>query len=359
MREVHADRRERVLRRLAERAPGVSALLVTDDANRFYFSGFRGDAGWLLIAPQGSFLVLDGRFWTQAALEAPDSEVVQLEPGVPFASALDATLQRLSVRRLAFHGEQISYAEHARCAEALRGVELISVPGLGEELRVVKDDSEREAIARAAAITDAAYAELLPLIQPGVREVDLAAEIEYRMRRHGAEGVAFPPIIAAGSRGALPHARPGADPIGMHDVVVVDVGARFGSYCADMTRTVLVGEPDGESRRVLDAAQRALDAGVSVLRPGITGTEVDQVVRRVIEDAGYGPMFTHGTGHGVGIEVHEAPRLSRAMETGIIPAGSVVTIEPGIYLPGRFGVRMEELVFVGEHGVEVLSRSPR
>lgn len=359
MPDRHADRRERVLRRLAERAPGVSALLVTDAANRFYFSGFRGDAGWLLITPKGSFLLLDGRFWTQAALEAPDTEVVQLEQGVQFAAALAATLERLSIRRLAFHGEHVSYAEYARWSEVVPEAELLSVPGLGEELRVVKDDTEREAIAQAAAVTDAAYAELLPLIQPGAREVDLAAEMEYRMRRHGAEGVAFASIIAAGSRGALPHAIPGIDPIGTHDVVVVDVGARFASYCADMTRTVLIGNPGGASHRVLNVAQRALDVGVSVLRPGITAAEVDHAVRQVIEEAGYGPMFTHATGHGVGIEVHEAPRLSRTMGTAIIPAGAVVTIEPGIYLPGQFGVRMEELVYVGADGVEVLSRSPR
>lgn len=357
MSEVYAARRQRLFEHWPEGIPRGEALLVSEEADRFYFSGFRGDAGWLVITPERALLLADGRFWAQAEQEAPGVDLVRVPTGTEFAECLPEVLAQQRIGRLCFQAEHVSWAEATAWHNRWTGVELVATEGLGATLRLVKGPTEVDAIRRAAQVTDAGLADLLPLVVAGATEGELAAELEYRLRRRGAEAMAFPPIIAAGPRGALPHARPGSGRVGSDDLVVIDLGARFDGYCADMTRTVIVGQPDPPAMEIFAAVERALQAGLAALRPGVTGWEVDRAARGVIEQAGFGPRFSHGTGHGVGLWIHEAPRLSVTSKQ-VIPAGAVVTVEPGIYLPGRFGVRLEELVYVGAEGIEVLSRSP-
>lgn len=357
MGDRHGARRQQLWRTWPPETPRAHALLVTDPADIFYLAGYRGDAGWLVLTEDRAWLLADGRFWAQAEQECPELELVRVQ-GVDMTQALAAWVAEQGVASLAFDAAQVSYATATRWSSELADVSLVPTTGLVLALRLIKDDLELEAIRHAAAVTDIALAELLPFIQPGACEATLATELEYRLRRGGSVGLAFAPIVAAGARAALPHARPGPDQVGRDDVVVVDLGARCQEYCADMTRTVLVGHPDAEAAAVFAIVERALAAGLAALRPGVTGQEVDRAARGVIEAAGYGPQFSHGTGHGVGLWIHEPPRLSWSGGGQVIPAGAVVTIEPGIYLPGRFGVRLEELVYIGEQGIEVLSRSP-
>lgn len=345
---------------LAERLPQAQALLVAAPENRRYLSRFRGDTGLLWVTPTDAAILTDARFWAQAEAEAPDWRLVRVEKAetVEFIARLCA---EAGVTALAFEPEQVSYATYRAWRRGCRGVRLLPAPDLLGDLRLVKDAEEVAAIRRSAALTDEAFAAWLPAVRAGETEAALAAEFEYRLRRAGADGVSFPPIIAAGPGGAMAHAIPGPRPLQAGEVVVVDVGAVWDGYCSDMTRTVRVpgGAPPADAAAVWDTVRRALDAGVAAVRPGATGVEVDAAARGVIAAAGYGGYFGHGTGHGVGLAVHERPRLSPLADPRVrLPEGAVVTVEPGVYLPGRFGVRLEQLVLVGAAGAEVLSGTP-
>ena len=325
-----------------------------------YLSGFRGDAGWLWVTGDDAALLTDSRFWVQAEEEAPDFRLVRVT-GRSAAECLAEAAREAGVTGLGFDPEHLSHAAYREWRKALPGIRLVALPGLAGRLRLRKDAGEVEAIRRAAHLTDACFASWLAEVRPGAVEADLALDLEVRMRRAGAEGVAFPPIVAGGPRGAMAHAIPGPHALRAGDMVVVDVGCRLDGYCSDMTRTVFVpgAEPDPEARHIWDVAARALEAGLEAVRPGRSGVEVDAAARAVIAAAGYGEGFGHGLGHGVGLAVHEGPRLSpRADPRAPIPEGAVVTVEPGIYLPGRFGVRLEQLVVVRRGGAELLSLSP-
>lgn len=338
-------------------ALALPALLVTKREHLYYLAGFTGSTGILIITADRQLFLTDFRYVLQAGEEAPDWELVQVER-TP-AETVRETLRGLGVSTVGFEPEHLTMALY----EAYGGKDaslpyvLTPAPNLVEELRLVKDAGEMDAIRAAARITDDAYAHLLARVQPGVTEYDLAMEAEWYMRRQGAEA-AFDIIVAAGPRGALPHAQPGPRPLAPGDLVVVDMGARFRHYCADMTRTFAVGAADDTARAIYRACLRAQLAGVAGIRAGLTGREADAIVRDVITADGYGDYFGHGTGHGVGLEVHEAPRLSRMAE-GVLPVGSVVTVEPGIYLPEIGGVRIEDLCLVTETGVEILTGTPK
>jgi len=353
--------RLRALRALiARRLPQAAALVIAGDANRRYLSGFRGDAGLLWVTPTDAALVTDSRFWEQAELEAPDWHLVRVEKRatVEFIADLCAAA---GVTALAFESGETTYATYRAWRRRLKGIRLLPAPDLLAELRLVKDPGELAAIRRAAALTDLVFVQWLPSVRAGASEVDLAINLEYALRRAGAAAVSFPPIVASGARGAMAHAIPGRAVLAAGDVVVVDVGAVVDGYCSDMTRTVLVpgGQPPAGAQEVWGVVRQALDAGLAAVRPGATGVAVDAAARAVIEAAGYGERFGHGTGHGVGLAVHEGPRLSPLADPRVcLPAGAVVTVEPGIYLPGRFGVRLEQLVHVGGGGAEILSGAP-
>jgi Xaa-Pro aminopeptidase len=343
--------------RLAEEAAagGLDGLIVSGPANLRYVTGYTGSNGLALVASDGDWRFLtDFRYETQAAGQVPPAFAREIVTG----ELLEALAEALPAGRIGFDDTALSVRQHARLVEhAAAGAELVAAGGIVERLRAVKDAGEIARIRAAAALVDDVYAWLLERGLAGRLERDVAVELEHEMRRRGAEEPSFASIVASGVRGALPHASPGADPIEPGTLVTIDIGARLDGYCSDCTRTFAVGGPPDElGREIYELVLRAQLAGLEAVAPGRTGREVDAVARAVIEDAGHGERFGHGLGHGVGIEIHEGPRLSRRGGEETLVAGHVVTVEPGVYLPGRLGVRIEDLVVVTADGAEALSR---
>ncbi|HWO71727.1 MAG TPA: Xaa-Pro peptidase family protein [Actinomycetota bacterium] len=350
-----ALRRERLAAEL--RARGLDALLVTRLPNVRYLSGFTGSNGQVVVAADArAVLLTDGRYEGQAAREAPDLERVVYRDRAPLPHALDAA-RSLGASRLGFEAS-LAYREARELEERADGLEVAPVDGLVERLRWVKDEEELRALARAQELTDLAFARLPDLLREGLTERDLALELEFEVRRAGAEALAFDPIVAFGEHAAEPHHRPCDRALRRGDVVKVDLGARASGYHADTTRTVAFGEPPAELRELHALVARAQAAGLAALRAGARTGEVDAAARGTIAEAGFGERFPHGLGHGVGLEIHEGPWL-RAEGAEELPAGAVVTVEPGVYVPGLGGVRIEDVAVVGPEGARVLGRVPR
>lgn len=333
----------------------VDAFLITRPENRAYMCGFTGSAGALIITSDKALLVTDFRYIEQATAQASEFEVIK--QGAVLTDTLRQALEGAGVRRLAFEKEYVSYADYERYRDKL-GVELVPVDGAVEKLRQVKDPEEVEAIRRAAAIGDKAFRHILDFLRPGLREDEVALELEFQMRKMDATGLAFDIIVASGPRSSLPHGRASERVIQQGDFVKMDFGCVVDGYCSDMTRTVVLGEPTEKQREIYDIVLEAQVTSLKAVRPGLTGREIDEVARKVIADRGYGDYFGHGLGHGVGRMVHEGPRVSVLGEDPLVP-GNVVTIEPGVYLPGWGGVRIEDLVIVTETGADVLTGSPK
>lgn len=356
-----SGRLERVRPLLGEAA--VDALLVTELANIRYLTGFTGSAAVLLVTAEEAVLATDGRYRTQAAeqLQAAGSRsLVDLVVGGVGVQrdALAAVVGR-GVRRLALEAEHISWGAQRRWAEALRGVEPVPSAGLVETLRLVKDVGELERMSRAAAIADAALGEVLAMLRERPVEADVALALDTAMRRLGADDRAFETIVASGPNAAKPHARPGSRRIEAGDPVVIDFGATCDGYRSDMTRTFCVGgEPPGELARLFAVVAEAQALGVAAVAPGVVSGDVDRVCREHIGAAGYGEAFEHGTGHGVGLHIHEAPAVGPGA-TAILADGVVVTVEPGIYVAGVGGVRVEDTVVVTADGCRPLTRFPK
>ncbi|MFZ5814834.1 MAG: M24 family metallopeptidase [Bacillota bacterium] len=336
---------------------GLDAIVINKPHNRFYLSGFTGTAGVLLITGKSAYLITDFRYTEQAAAQAPHFTV--LRPESTNYALLARLLEQEQVQRIGIEGDYLSVDEHTTYRETFGQREMLSATGLVEALRLVKDEQEQQLMRRAAAIADEAWAQIIPLIKPGVVERDLALELEYRMKRLGAEALSFDIIVASGVRSALPHGRASEKVIEAGDLVTFDFGCIYRGYCSDMTRTVMVGEPTPKQREIYEIVLEAQLRGVAACRAGITGRELDEACRGYIREKGYGDAFGHGTGHGVGIEIHEGPRASFRSEGEILQPGMIVTIEPGIYLPGWGGVRIEDMVLVTETGCESFSTSPK
>ncbi len=347
------SRIERVRAVLAER--DLPALLVSHPANIYYLAGFSGSSGVLLITADDIVLISDFRYTLQAAAEAPAWRFVQsIHP--PLVAAREEIVA-LGLPRVGFDDADVSVAQfHILADDAPFALE--PARGVVETLRLTKDADELDRIREAADITDAACARVLELARPGVTERELALAAEWYMRTHGAQAASFDIIVAAGPHSALPHAQPRDVALVAGDLVVVDLGARCRHYCGDLTRTFAVGHATDTAREIYRACLAAQLTGLTRIHAGMTGREADAVVRESIADAGYGDYFGHGTGHGVGVQIHEAPRLSRTSEEPLL-AGMTVTVEPGIYLPDVGGVRIEDLVLVTETGVEVISAAPK
>lgn len=358
MARVHGSRRSALRALLA--AAGLDALLVTDLVDVRYLTGFTGSNAALLVHADGdaaSRLCTDGRYRTQVAEQVPDLETV-----IDRASAL-ALVGRAAERgieRLGFESDVVTVDAHAALAEAAEGVELHRAPGLVARLRVVKDETEVAALRAACAAADAALAGLLRDggIAAGRSEREVALDLEARMREHGAEGPSFETIVAAGAHSAVPHHRPTGAVLQRGDLVKLDFGALVDGYHSDMTRTVVLGPAAGWQREVYDLVAAAQRAGCAALAPGAAVVDVDAAARSVISDAGRGEQYVHGLGHGVGLQIHEPPALA-ATGTGTLAAGMTVTVEPGVYLQGRGGVRIEDTLVVRDGVAEQLTRTTK
>ena len=327
-------------------------FFMTSAVNRRYVTGFTGSAGVVWVSPTRQVLIVDFRYTEQAQEQTQGWEVITHDG---LEEELKRVLTAEGVTIAAIEGDHMNISQWKKWQDAL-GIRLEPVSGWVENLRLVKESWELEHIQKAADIADHAFSQILPQLHSGVKEKDIALELEFCMRKAGASGVSFDPIVASGPRGALPHARPGERVLQHGDFVVMDFGCVYSGYCSDMTRTVVVGEPTEKHLLIYDLVLQAQQTSLAAIKPGMTGIDVDRVARDIIEESGYGQYFGHGLGHGVGLEVHEEPRLSKLGSTVLQP-GMIVTVEPGIYLPGWGGVRIEDLVVVTEEGSERLSTS--
>lgn len=344
----------RIRSRLA--AEGVDALLVTQPSNVRYLSGFTaGEDAALLISGSQALLATDFRYYEQVERQAPDYALFKLTKGL--AAGFAGLACEAGARRIAFESTHVTYDRHQELA-AVEGLELVPVKGWVEELRAVKSTEELDLIRRAVAISDAVIAALPDLLEPGMSEKALAWEIEAFMRTRGAEDVAFPVIVAGGPNGAMPHAVPGERPLVPGEPIVLDFGARVQGYCSDLTRTVCIGQPDARFREIHAIVLEAQETAEAGIRVGMLGKDADALARQVIAQAGYGDAFGHGLGHGVGLDVHERPGAGMRSDDRLEP-GMVFSVEPGIYLPGWGGVRIEDLVVMTEDGIEILTAATK
>ena len=351
---ARADRLADVLR---ER--DLHALLVTDLANVRWLTGFTGSNGAAVVGTDGTRrFVTDFRYLTQSAEQL--DEAWAREIATDLLEGVARQLPDEGELRLGFDDAHVSVRDHAKLDRLVReGIELVPAGGAVEELRRVKDPEELDRVRAAARLADEALTDVLTRGLAGRTEVEVALDLEFTMRRMGAEGVSFPPIVASGPHGALPHASPRDVTIEPGTLCVVDWGAMLDGYASDCTRTYGTGGAvDPRDREVYELVLRAQEAALAAVRSGPTGREVDAVARAIIDDAGHAEHFGHGLGHGVGLEVHEGPRLSKQGEDALA-SGNVVTVEPGVYVPGAVGVRIEDLVFVTDEGAEVVSSLPK
>jgi Xaa-Pro aminopeptidase len=353
---VSTDRADRAADALQEREADV--LLVTDLINVRWLTGFTGSNAAAVVGREGSRrFVTDFRYLTQSAEEVDPAW--EREIAVDLLAGMVKGLPGSGDVRVAFDDAHMSVKDHGRLAGMVRaGIELVPAGGAIEALRAIKDADELEAIRAAARLADDALTEVLGRGLVGRTEREVALDLEFTMRRMGAQAASFPPIVAAAEHGALPHATPREVPIPAGTLVVVDWGAQLDGYASDCTRTYATGDIDPRDGQVYELVLRAQEAALAAVRPGPTGREVDAVARSIIDAAGHAEHFGHGLGHGVGLDVHEGPRLSKQGETALA-AGMVVTVEPGVYVPGAVGVRIEDLVIVTDEGAEVVSSLPK
>lgn len=334
-------------------AEEVDALLITKVPNVSYFSGFRGDSSALLVGKNFRKLITDGRYTQQAKRETKNFQIVEHTEGL--YKKLVEELKGCKV--VGIEGRVMTVAERDYLANELKGVEFKSVEL--DNLRQVKDVAEIACIKKACEIADRAFEKILDFIKPNISEVEVAAELEYFMRKFGSERAAFDTIVASGWRGSLPHGIATDKKICAGELVTIDFGAVYNGYCSDITRTVAVGKISSEQKKIYNAVLSAQIYGLEVITAGVGGKDIDAAVRKVFEDAGYGKNFVHGLGHGVGLEIHEEPRLSKRSKTESLLPNMIVTDEPGLYFENFCGVRIEDTVLVTRGSAEPLTHSPK
>ncbi len=338
---------------------GLGALVVAHAANVRYLSGFSGSSALLLVSEDAALLLTDSRYETQAAEEAGAVARVVIAPGALIEALLPLLAESLAREPIGFEGHVLTVREAARLTEGSRPGRFRAAGELVEGLRVVKAPEEIAALREAAGVAAAALARTVAEIRVGLSELEVAALLEGALRREGSVAHPFPTIVASGPRAALPHARTSARRVGAGEWLLLDFGAEVGGYCADVTRTYVVGaQPEARQREVYEVVREAQGAALAGLRAGMTGKAGDALARDVIAAAGYGAAFGHSLGHGLGLEVHEAPRVSKASDEAL-PAGAVVTVEPGVYLPGWGGVRIEDDVVLDDAGATLFTMIPR
>jgi len=334
----------------------ADAALITKRENYRYLSGFTGTFANLIITLDSAFLITDFRYVEQAAEQAKLFEIIR------YGGKLDDTLNELlyskSVDILAFEESHLSFAEYSKYKLKFSVKELVPLGGAVEDLRKVKDETEIETIKKAVQIADNTFTHILGFIKPGMAEVEIAAEIEYFMKKQGAEGASFETIVASGVRSSMPHGVASEKKVEPGDVITMDFGAIYKGYCSDMTRTVFVGRPGKEMEHIYNIVLEAQLKSLEGAHKGLKGRDIDYIARKIITDAGYGENFGHSLGHGVGLEIHEEPRFSPGSNQ-VMENGMAVTVEPGIYVTGLGGVRIEDLIIINDQKPVVLTKSPK
>ena len=334
-------------------AEEVDALLVTKVPNVTYFSGFRGDSSALLVGKNFRKLITDGRYTQQAKQETKNFQIVEQTEGL-YKKLVE---ELKGCKKIGVEGTVMTVAQRDYLANELKGVEFKSVEL--DTLRQVKDAAEIDCIKKACEIADKAFDKILDFIKPEVSEIEVAAELEYFMRKFGSERAAFTTIVASGWRGSLPHGVATDKKICAGELVTIDFGAVYNGYCSDITRTIAVGKISSEQKKIYNDVLSAQVYGLEVITAGKSGKDIDAAVRKLFEDAGYGKNFVHGLGHGVGLEIHEEPRLSKHSKTEKILPSMIVTDEPGLYFENSCGVRIEDTVLVTRGSAEPLTHSPK
>ena len=332
-------------------------ILIHKPSNMFYLSGFRGE-GLLLVGHRWQCIVTDFRYVEQAERESPGWQVLSISTGKPHAAVAAEAFKAQGGKSLRYEDDEVTVRQYGKLQEAFDGQAFAPLDSAPELLRQLKDEGELALIRRACEVSSAAFDWLLQEIKPGIRERELAVRLENWMLLNGADAIAFNTIVASGPNGSLPHAVPGDRQLQKGDLITFDYGAKVGGYCADMTRTVALGEPSAELRRIHGIVLEAQKVCQEALAPGKKCSDIDKLARDIIGDAGYGECFGHGLGHGLGIDIHEEPRLSRTCDVLLEP-GHVVTVEPGIYVPGLGGVRIENSCVITQQGGESLVSAPR
>ncbi len=346
----------------------MDALLITNLTNVRYLTGFAGTNGYLFLTRNATWFYTDGRYATQASQMVKSGEIYIARNHAEVVGQLNSLTNDLKLARVGYEGTHVTVSSRGAAWEPppgldkvmtyFEGAELVATQGWVEELRKIKDAEEIAAIRAAAQMGDAGFEYILDRVKPGMTERELALDLEFHLRSMGSEGVSFDPIVAAAERSALPHARPTDRQVEKGHYLLFDFGCVADGYCSDMTRTVVVGPVDDRHREVYETVLQAEVAGIEAAGPGVVCGDVDAVARRVITKAGYPEAFMHGLGHGVGLEIHEAPSLKTGFTEQLDP-GYVITIEPGAYFEGWGGVRVEDLAVVTETGLEVLSTAPK
>lgn len=336
---------------------GLDAVLVSNGCNMRYISGFTGETGYLFISDRHHMVITDFRYTYQAEMEAEGYEIVTIGSG-GYEEAINEILKNDNVKRLGFEAKDMLYSKYRELKDKLNVDELVPVNDEITRLRRIKTSREIEYIRQAESIGDKVFAEILDFIRPGMTELEIAARIEYLLKVYGAQRTSFPAIVASGVNSSMPHAVPTEKKIEYGDFLTMDFGCVYNGYCSDMTRTIVIGKASERQKEIYNLVLKAQLAALEAIKPGLKGKEIDKVARDIIYNAGYEGCFGHGLGHSVGLFIHEEPRLSQN-EEDIIEAGMVETVEPGIYIRGFGGVRIEDLVVVTGDGYENLTHSDK
>ncbi len=335
----------------------LDALLITDEKNQRYAAGFPFTDGAVLVGKEKAFLITDSRYIEAAQQQAEGAEVRLFDKAHPLTMKIKEALGEIGAEKIAAEDQSLCHAAFIGWEKKL-GTELEGVGDLFAVLRAVKTEEEIASMIHAQRISEAALDEVLHIIKPGMTEREVVAELVYRMLRHGSEGNSFDPIVVTGAKTSMPHGVPGDKVIRTGDFVTMDFGCLKDGYCSDMTRTVAVGSATDEMKNVYHTVLKAQLAGIAAARAGVLGKDIDAAARKVITDAGYGEYFGHGFGHCLGLEIHEPP-IAGPTGNMPLPAGSLSSAEPGIYLPGRFGVRIEDVMIIREDHAEVITKAPK
>ena len=345
------------LEHIAAHLDGLDAILLTSEANCYYATGFMGE-GIALVTRRGSWYFTDSRYTEAADKAIGDAAVIrEVSREKPFSALINEALAEAGAEKAGFEEQRMTVAEHAVYSEKLHCT-LTPASSLMTELRGSKDEEELSCMIAAQRIAEGALAQILKEIRPGMTEKEIAARLNYLMVAAGAEKTSFDTIVASGPNGSMPHAVPGMRKVREGDFITMDFGCVYKGYCSDMTRTVALGRPSDEMRNVYDIVLQAQLAGIAAARAGVTGAAIDGAARKVIQDAGYGSYFGHSFGHSLGIDIHEAPNAAPGNDKPM-PDGAVISAEPGIYLPGRFGVRIEDVMILRPDGAQVITKAPK